>query len=104
MSLQLSIFDFEQAPMARSSDPATSHAAAASAKELQGQHHRLILACLEQHGALGKDGIAARTRLDGVQTCRRLTELARSGLIAETGRTVPSTAGRAEREWRRVPG
>jgi predicted ArsR family transcriptional regulator len=104
MSLQLGL-DFEAPtvvapPLARSTDPGTSHAAAASAKELQGQHHRLIVACLEQHGPLGKDGIAARTRLDGVQTCRRLTELARLGLIEWTGKTVSSTAGRAEREWR----
>jgi len=101
MSLQLSIFDIEQAPMARSSDPSTSHAAAASAKELQNVHHRQILACLEQYGCLGKDGIAARARLTSYQVSKRLTELARSGLIAETGRTVPSTAGRQEREWKR---
>jgi len=99
MSVQLSLLD--DAPLARRSDPATSHAAAASANELQGQHQRLILACLEQHGPLGKDGIASRTRLDGVQTCRRLTELARAGAIVWTGRTVPSTSGRQEREWRR---
>ena len=99
MSTQLAM-DFDAPPMARSTDPATSKAAAASAKQLQGDHHRLILACLEQFGPLGKDGIAARTRLDGVQTCRRLTELSRAGLIEWTGRTVPSIAGRQEREWR----
>ena len=97
MSVQLSIFD--DVPQARRTDPETSHAAAAQAKELQGHHQRLILACLEAHGALGKDGIAARTRLDGVQTCRRLTELERAGLILWTGRKVASTAGRLEREW-----
>jgi predicted ArsR family transcriptional regulator len=97
MNVQLSIFD--DPPAARASDPKTSHAAAAQAKDLQGQHQRLILACLEQHGALGKDGIASRTRLDGVQTCRRLTELERAGLIRWTGRKVRSTAGRDEREW-----
>ena len=104
MSIQLAMdFDLPDAiapPMARSTDTETSKAAAASAKQLQGDHHRLILACLEQFGALGKDGIAARTRLDGVQCCRRLTELARIGSIEWTGRTVPSTAGRQEREWR----
>jgi hypothetical protein len=93
---QLSIFDV---PMARRDDPATSHEAAARAKELQAAHQRLILACLRQYGPLGKDGIAARTRLDGVQTCRRLTELHRQNLIEPTGRNVQSTAGRAEREW-----
>lgn len=97
MSLQMA-FDLEE-PRARSTDPHTSHAAASSAKELQARHHVLILECLRRYGPLGKDGIAARTRLDGVQTCRRLTELARTGQIRETGRTVLSTAGRQEREW-----
>lgn len=97
MNLQLA-FDLDE-PRARSRDPVTSKLAAASAKELQARHHILILECLRKHGALSKDGIASRTRLDGVQTCRRLTELARAGLIKETGRTVLSTAGRSEREW-----
>lgn len=86
-------------PLARSRDPHTSHLAAASAKELQARHHRLILDCLKQHGPHGKDGIAARTQLTGVAVARRTVELARAGLIKETGRTVLSTAGRQEREW-----
>ena len=85
--------------MARSTDPATSHAAAHAARELQARHHRLILAALEQHGAAGKDRLAVLTALTGVQVCRRLGELQKLGLIRETGRTVKSTAGRAEREW-----
>jgi predicted ArsR family transcriptional regulator len=90
----------EAVPLARRTDPETSHQAAASAKELAVRHHGLILDCLKRHGAHGKDGIAARTRLDGVAVCRRLTELERMGLIVWTGRTVKSTAGRNEREWR----
>lgn len=88
------------APAARRHDPATSHAAAAAARELQARHHRQIVDCLKAHGPLGKDGIAARTSLDGVAVCRRLAELQRLRLIEPTGRTVNSTAGRAEREWR----
>lgn len=95
--MQLSI-DFE--PQARRTDPATSHAAAAQARDLQARHHRIILACLAEHGPLGKDGIASRTSLTGVAVCRRLDELRRAGKIEPTGRTVQSTAGRAEREWR----
>lgn len=102
MNGQVDLFGTPVAHRARARDPVTSHLAAESAKDLAARHHRLILACLEQHGALGKDGIAARTRLDGVQTCRRLTELQRAGLIALTGRTVQSTAGRAEREWEKT--
>lgn len=86
-------------PRARASDPVTSHAAAASARELQSRHHDSILECLREHGPLGKDGIGARTHLTGVAFCRRLVELERAGKIKTTGRHVTSTAGRAEREW-----
>ena len=86
-------------PLARSSDPATSHAAADSARELQARHHRIILAALEAHGAAGKDRLAVLTSLTGVQVCRRLVELERMGKAAPTGKTVTSTAGRQEREW-----
>jgi predicted ArsR family transcriptional regulator len=96
--MQFSLLD--SAPQARRSDPVTSHDAAASAKDLQARHHRLIVACLKTHGPLGKDGIAARTSITGVAVCRRLSELEQGGLIAPTGRTVKSTAGRAEREWK----
>jgi len=95
---QLSFVELEE-PRARSSDPATSHAAARSAKELQADHCATIRAALDKYGPMGKDGIAARTRLDGVQVCRRLVELERANLVRATGRTVMSTAGRAEREW-----
>jgi predicted ArsR family transcriptional regulator len=94
-------FEWEE-PRARSSDPQTSKQAASQAVALQADHCALILACLKRSGPLGKDGLAARTRLDGVQTCRRLTELERAGLIRWTGRTVKSTAGRNEREWEAV--
>lgn len=87
------------APAARRRDPATSHAAANAARQLQVEHQQVILDCLRKHGPLGKDGIAARTRLDGVQVCRRLVELERAKLIEQTGKTVASTSGRAEREW-----
>ena len=89
-------------PLARSSDPSTSHGAADAAKELQARHHRLILDCLRKHGPCGKDAIAARTALTGVQVCRRTFELYGAGLIRATGRTVQSTAGRKEREWEAV--
>ena len=86
-------------PMARLRDTATSHAAAAQATELQGDHFAAILAALGRFGAMGKDGIAKHARLNGVQVCRRLVELQRMGLAKLTGKTVLSAAGRQEREW-----
>jgi hypothetical protein len=63
----------------------------------------MIVDCLKRHGPLGKDGIAARCRLTGVAVARRTVELQRALLIRPTGKTVPSTAGRPEREWEAVP-
>lgn len=92
---QLTIDDV---PLARRSDPATSHLAAAQAGELQAAHQREILAALKL-GPAGKSAIAARSGLDGHAVARRLPELQRKGLAKPTGRTVPSTSGRDEREW-----
>lgn len=96
--MQQHAFDFD-APRARNTDPSTSHAAAAAAVVLQGLHHAAILAALQTHGPMGKDQIARRCRLDGVQVCRRLTELKTAGLACPTGQKVKSDAGRDEREW-----
>jgi predicted ArsR family transcriptional regulator len=89
-------------PLARRRDPHTSHAAASEAKELAMRHQRLILHVLKEYGPLGKDGIASLSRLDGVQVCRRLSELHKAGLIELTGCVVPSNTGRFERQWRAV--
>ena len=86
-------------PSARRSDPVTSHDAAAQAGGLAARHHTSIIACLEAHGAQGKDQIGAHTYMTGVQVCRRLKELERGGSIRPTGRTVRSVSGRSEREW-----
>ena len=89
------------APKARRADPSTSHAAADQARDLTKRHHSIILACLRAHGPMGKDAIAARANLTGVQVCRRLAELGPDGsnMIKPTGKTVVSTSGRGEREW-----
>ena len=98
--MQLSI-DFA-GPVARRTDPHTSHAAAHLAKALAADHQRAILACLEAHGPLGKDAIGERTLLAGHAVGKRLPELQRMGLVQPTGRTVASASGRQEREWRRL--
>lgn len=94
-------FPFDE-PAARRRDPETSHQAAAQAKEMAVRHHKIILDCLKEHGPLGKDGISWQTGLSGVAVARRTVELQRMGLIRLTGRKVPSTAGRDEREWEKV--
>lgn len=87
----------------RNTDPLTSFKAADSIKDSAKRHAEQILACLEEHGALGKDGIAAITKLESNQVARRLNELEREGFIELTGREVKSRANRSEREWKFVP-
>ena len=95
-------FDLPIFNRVRSSDPVTSYEAADAAKDLASKHFSTIVDCLQAHGALGKDGIARHSGLEGNQVARRLNELEKMNLIQLTGRTVKSQAGRNEREWRAV--
>jgi predicted transcriptional regulator len=90
---------FPEFPRVRANDPVTSFEAAESIKESVSEHHQIILDCLIKHGALGKDGIAARTNLDSNQVARRMNEMRVLGLVMLTGNTVKSNTGRNEREW-----
>lgn len=90
-------------PRARSTDPSTSHDAADQASILAFQHYEQILACLQRYGALGKDGIAKHSGLEGNQVARRMSELHRLGPVLLTGRLTKSNSGRSEREWRFCP-
>ena len=86
-------------PRARNEDPITS-VEATDKLDFASQHIQIILDCLSTHGPLGKDGIAAKTSLDGNQVARRLKEMEKLDFIETTGQTVKSNAGRSEREWR----
>jgi predicted transcriptional regulator len=86
-------------PRVRATDPIESFEAADSIKEVSAKHHKIILDCLEQHGPLGKDGIARLTGLESNQVARRLNELQIMCLIVLTGKTVKSNSNRNEREW-----
>jgi len=90
-------------PRVRASDPITSFEAAGEAKELASKHHKMIVEALKSR-AMGKDGIAHATGLDGNQVARRLSELAKMGFIELTGNKVRSKSGRSEREWAWVGG
>lgn len=81
---------------ARRTDPATSHAAAATAPVAE--HQAKILEALSI-GPAGASGIAARCGLFSHQVNKRLNELAKAGRIVETGRIVLSGSNRKEREW-----
>ena len=95
-------FDLPIFNRVRCSDPITSYEAADAAKDLATKHLNIIVDCLKAHGVLGKDGIAQHSGLDRNQISRRLNELEKMNLIQLTGRTVKSSAGRNEREWKAV--
>jgi transcription initiation factor IIE alpha subunit len=83
----------------RKEDPITS-VEASDKVDFAGDHIQIILDCLTQHGPLGKDGIATRTKLDGNQVARRLSEMNKLNFIELTGETVKSISNRNERQWR----
>ena len=88
---------------ARATDAITSFQAADSIKEVAKMHNEVIVAGLQRFGPMGKDQIATSTGLQPNQVSRRLSELEKLGLIELTGKTVKSSSGRAEREWRFKP-
>jgi predicted transcriptional regulator len=95
-------FDLPIFNRVRNTDPVISYESADAAKDLATKHFGIIVDCLKAHGALGKDGIARHSGLDRNQVSRRLNELEKMNLIELTGRTVKSSAGRNEREWRAI--
>ena len=105
MNVQLDLLTGEAhspPPMARRTDPETSHAAAESARDLAQHHHAKIMRELHTIGPLGKDALARLTGMSGVAVARRLPELERMGKVRTTGRTVTSNSGRQEREWQAI--
>lgn len=85
--------------LARHNDPATSHLAAQMAIVFIEDHCSRIVEALAEYGPMGADGIARYVDLSGHQVGKRMKELERAGRVRLTGRTVPSSSGRAQREW-----
>lgn len=90
----------DPAENARADDPVTSFAAARQAREFAGTQCELIERALRMYGAMSKDQIAVRLRLDSTAVARRLSDLQRAGRAEPTGETRLSVAGRHERVWR----
>lgn len=86
--------------LARRTDPATSHVAAARTVEFRANHAGRILAALQDHGPMTVDQIAKVTDLTAWQVNKRLPELQRASVATPTGETRLSASGRPERVWR----
>lgn len=89
-------------PRARSSDPWTSHAAAAQVPSFAERQHAQIMAVLEQHAdGLTASEIAARVGvLDRVQVGRRMSELRDQHRVTESGETRKNQNNRHELVWK----
>lgn len=90
-------------PLARSTDPITSHIAAANVAHFADSHKNMILAALEKHGAMTAHEIAAH--IPGLvphQILKRFPELHRQGLITTTGETRQAAGRTPARVWRIV--
>lgn len=92
-------------PVARRTDPSTSHAAAASVRDLR-KSQAAVLYVLATHGGMTDDELqrryAAMPQLprqseSGVRTRRR--ELVDAGLVRDTGRKAPLASGRMAIVW-----
>jgi predicted ArsR family transcriptional regulator len=85
--------------LARTSDPATSHEAAASVKSFAGEHHAALLRVLAPDVPLGAEQLARMAGMDAYQARKRLPELERAGLAKVADGTRKTASGRSERLW-----
>lgn len=82
-------------PLARRTDPETSHAAARSMVEEAGVQRERILERLRDSQGLTNDEIDAIFGWRTGTASRRVVELVRAGLVERTELTRPTSAGRA---------
>ena len=87
-------------PLARSTDPETSHEAAAAVPEFEADHHAKILDALLL-GPAGATEIARRCKLGRDQVGKRLCELERRGLVVKDG-VVRNLNRKSEGRYRAV--
>jgi hypothetical protein len=81
-------------PLARNTDPDTSHAAAERAAAFAGSHEsRIIEALRGSFGMTGKD-IAHMTGLTDVQVCRRLPFMDEVAVVTEHGEPLKCDGSR----------
>ena len=96
---------FDPRPLARATDPETSHEAAARVIEFLGTHNATILAVLRRRPFTGfnSEQIANRCSLTQVQVARRMKHLADAGLVIRTGETTTQRSDRDATVWKLRP-
>lgn len=90
--------------LARTTDPETSHDAAASMLGYAASHRAKILAYLRDCGGATGDRIDEALDWKHATANRRLPELRRLGLVVMTEETDVTRSGRRARIWRLIDG
>lgn len=89
-----------QSPLARATDPLTSHEAAARVAEFASAHHQRVMDALRRAGGrAGAEQIAFVAGMDAYAVRKRLPELAEAGAVRVTDDTAMTRSGRRERIW-----
>lgn len=90
-----------ESPNVRRTDPATSHAGAASVAMRSGSQRHQLLRAFGRHPSLNADKAWAATAIpEGSCYWKRVSELAQAGLIEPTGATFPGRSGEAQTVYR----
>ena len=91
--------------LARTTDPDTSHSAAASMIDHLGHQRRQVMACIGVVGGATAYEVAERLGLQQNVVARRCTDLRELGRIIDSGRRRPGSSGRLGIVWiiRRMP-
>ena len=87
---------------ARTSDPETSHEAAASMYDEAKAQRGHILWCLHEYGGMTADGLDQALGLRVTSAGRRLPELESEGLVRKTQRQAMTRSGRSAIIWEAV--
>lgn len=88
--------------LARRSDPATSHAAAALVHNFGPAQMQQVLSALRRFGKAGAEQIAAATKMDAYSVRKRLSDLEHASLARPTETLRTTASGRKERVWEPV--
>ena len=91
--------DLEPVPLARTTDPATSHQAAESMTEAAGVQRLAIVRALEKR-AMTADELDQALQYRPTTSGRRLAELERMGRVSVTEETRATRSGRQARVYR----
>ena len=88
------------ARLSRTTDPETSHEAAAQTKAFRARHIATIYAALQTWGDMTTHEISAVTDLDYIAVARRMAEMADRLLVERTDERRMNANGRRAVVWR----